>query len=314
MGLLSGYFFAANLTSRSYFKVLVGRLRTLYVPVIVWCSIFAGIQVAAAYVIADPDILARTWAKIDANIIFGYSRQPLNGPLHYLVDLVKCILFAPFALYLLKRFGRFAFIGSISAMFLFLIGSDLNPRTPGINNMSALPRADLFLFFFFGLFAHHIWKGDVNAVLERFSLRRKPALIVVGIVFLLGAGHWRWIGASGDDLAMWSSALVLMVTRIAGCLIVLATLQWIRRIGEQGFVVNDKLTFRLFTTHVITFFVLKNVIEIVLGHSFSANIHVAAFFGFPFLALCVACALYIFESKAAHVADLFRARLSREGT
>ncbi len=295
LGLLSGYFFAANLTSSSYQGLLVKRLRTLYLPVVVWCSVFAVIQIVAAYGVGDSELIERTWSKISLNSIFGYSSWPLNHPLHYLVDLLKCILFVPIALFVFNRFGRHGYSILIIFVFLLLIAMDSNSRTPGFNQDSVLPRADLVLFFFVGLAAQRIWSGNITTTLDRFSMRRVWAITLSLVIFVLGAGHWRWIGAIDGELMPWISSFVLIATRIAGCLLLLSALQWIKAISGRGLSVDDKATFRLFTTHVITFFVLKNALEFALRRELSETDTIWALFVFPLVAVCVAYVLYVIE-------------------
>ena len=232
---------------------------------------------------------------MNVNSFLGVTYWPYNFPLHYLVDLFKCILFLPVLLYLLDRFGRSVFVALIGCLFFALVANDLNHTNPGVNTESILPRADLFLFFCAGLLVHRHRDGDIVETLDRLSVQRSGVLIALGLAFLVCASHWRWLVAMDYRLAIWSGFILLMATRILGCLLIVAALRWIGNLGRRGLVIDNKLTFHLFCTHVISFFVLKGLLTVALGGELSDTHKVAAFFVSPFFALCVALALYRIE-------------------
>ena len=233
LGFLSGFFVSANLQHRSYPEIIVHRLRTLYLPLVVWSSILVGIKLVGAYAISDTDMLSRIIGTLDANSFLGLAHWPLNYPLHYLVDLFKCILFLPVLLYLLDRFGLSVFVVLIGCIFLALVASDPNQTTRGFNDHNMLPRADLFLFFCVGLLVQRERGSDIIGTLNWLSVHHSWGLIALGWVFLVGAVHWRWLATMDDGLAIWSGFILLMATRVSGCLLVLATLRGIGNLGSR---------------------------------------------------------------------------------
>jgi hypothetical protein len=120
-------------------------------------------------------------------------------------------------------------------------------------------------------------------------------LIALGLAFFVCAGHWRWLVAMEDRLAIWSGFILLMATRMLGCLLIVAALRWIANPGRRNLVIDDKLTFHLFCTHVISISALKGLLTAASGGELSEAYRVAAFFASPLFALCVALALYKIE-------------------
>ncbi len=257
LGFLSGFFLLGNLQDRAYFTVLLLRLRTLYLPVVIWSTVCVLVMLSLIDLVYGSAAVTARLSIFDANTFLGITKWPFNYALHYMVDLVKCILFVPLFLFVLERAGRFAFLSIVVAIFLALIGTDLNPPHPGVNRESVLPRADLFLFFYLGLFVKWRDRDAIGDALDRLRLGNGFILAVIGIVFIVGAGHWRWLAASEDMAVIWAGGFLLLATRIAGCLLLLAALPWLRRIGRRRLYIPDRLTFYLFCTHVITIAALE---------------------------------------------------------
>ena len=290
LGLFSGYFAVRNLQDRPYGDVVSQRFRSLYVPAVLWSAIYFAVRMAAAFassLMGDGSHLQAEIEDLSFNSFFGITAWPLNGPLHYLIDLFKCVLFLPVLLYLLDRLGRNVYVIAVLAAFMVLMTFDFNHYSAGFNNHNSLPRADLFLFFSVGVYARRVWGGDIMQTLERFSLRRS-LIIPVAALFLLGALHWRWLTEFDNVGIIWSGILLGMVTRIAGCLLIVSGLHLIARLAEKGLVIPESLTFRYFCTHFITFFIFKNVTLITMGHNLAWSFRLFLFGGLPFIALFAA--------------------------
>jgi len=294
LGLFSGYFAVRNLEDRPYSDVVSKRFRSLYVPAVLWSAIYFAVRLAAGFAASLMGDGSHLTAEIDGltfNTFFGITSWPANGPLHYLIDLFKCVLFLPAFLYVLDRLGRRGYVAVVIALFTIFIAFDFNHYSSGFNNHNILPRADLFLFFSVGVYARHIWGGDIMQTLKRFSLRRTPVILLVGLVFLLGALHWRWLTEFDNAFVVWSGIILGMVTRIAGCLLIVSGLHYIALLAKKGIVIPETLTFQYFCTHMITFFVVKNVTLIALGDDLPWSFRLGLFFVLPFFALFAAFVL-----------------------
>jgi len=307
LGLMSGFFVVGNLAHRPYRDVVRSRFRTLYLPAVLWSAIYCAVRIAAALgasQMGDGNHLRTEIDDLSVNSFLGITAWPLDFPLHYLIDLFKCVLFVPVLLYLLDRLGPRVFFAAVLSFFVFLVAKDLNHFSPGVNRDNIFPRADLFLFFAAGVYARRIWGGDVVATLRRVALRRPSLILLVAGVFLAGALHWRWLAAMESDAMVWSGFLLGMATRIAGCLLVISGLHWIGALARRGMVVDEKVTFMLFCTHVITYFVVKNALAIAVGKDLPWAFRVGELFLLPVVALSVAFLLH----KGREVATLVVAR------
>jgi hypothetical protein len=80
------------------------------------------------------------------------------------------------------------------------------------------------------------------------------------------------------------SFLALLAVRISGSLLVLSLLPWLRELARRGLYCNDRLTFNLFCTHVISFYLLPMAIGWGRSNRYSSLL----FFAAPFFATAVA--------------------------
>jgi Acyltransferase family len=294
LGLFSGYFAVRNFESRPYSDIVSKRFRSLYVPAVLWSAIYFAVRLAAAFassLMGDGSHLRTEIHDLTFNSFFGITSWPLNGPLHYLIDLFKCVLFLPVFLYLLDRLGRKGYAVAVSALFAVFIAFDFNHYSSGFNNHNILPRADLFLFFSVGVYARHIWGGDILQTLQRFSLQRRSHIVLVAAVFLLGALHWRWLTEFDNAALVWAGVLLGMAVRIAGCLLLVSGLHYIALVARKGIVIPETLTFLYFCTHLITFFVVKNIALITVGEDLPWSFRLFLFAVLPFIALIAAFVL-----------------------
>lgn len=303
LGFLSGYFVSGNLRERSYVSVVRSRFVSLYIPVVVWSVAFFAVMLFVGYLTADTAFVSRTLTKVDVGYFLGIGHWPANYPLHYLVALFQCILISPVLVFTLERFGRSTFLVLVLLAFSFLFGADPNHHNPGENVQSFLPRADLFLFFSLGIFSQRRWNAAIGVALERLRIKRPAVLVVVIILFLLATVHWRWLLGRDGDLAIALGYPVMMFVRVTGGLLVLAMLPWFRALADRGLRIDDGLTFTLFCSHVISFFLLN----MALGWGRSDLIGIAGFFLAPFFATGVAATIFWVQKDV--VANLRRTSL-----
>lgn len=296
LGLISGFFFAANSETNPYFRLLGRRLRTLYVPVVTWSAVAALASLLTGLITADWIEMSNRIEQYDLNTLFGITSTPINGPLHFMVDLLKCILISPILIFLLKRryYLQYYILVAVAAAFLLSFSSS-HDYTRGFNLDNALPRIDLFLFFSVGLYIRRRWSDDVMSTLARFSFSSSGARLALFVVFILAAGHWRWLDSLENNKMGWSAFALRMFTRVSGCLFILSFLPWIRSLAERGLYVEDRLTFYLFCTHIIVFRLGQSALGMLTGWNPSAHNQVIAWCILPLIAFAVAAALYSLE-------------------
>lgn len=288
LGFLSGYFASATLANRSYQRVLYEKLRSLYVPAIFWSLAYFLVLITGAWITENRWAVQKTLSAVDLEDFLGITKFPLNYPLHYLIDLFKCIILAPFLIYAVRRTSGIAFIMLTLFIFLALTGSDLNHFIPGQHAYDIWPRADLAMFFSFGLLAQRSWRAPAGDALMRFRATNFLVLFGLLVVFLLGTFDWPWLARENSTPMVWAGAITLLATRIAGVMLLLASLGWLRKIAKRGFYISDRVTFILFCTHVISYFIFNEIIR--LNH---LPAHDLFYFYFaPFFELGMAVAVF----------------------
>ena len=299
LGFLSGYFASATLANRSYQRVLFVKLRSLYVPAVFWSLAYFLVLIIGAWITEPRWAVQKTLSAIDLEDFLGITKFPLNYPLHYLIDLFKCIISAPLLIYAVRRISRTAFIILTLFIFLVLTGSDLNHFIPGQHAYDIWPRADLAMFFSFGLLAQRSWGSPAGDALMRFRATNFVVLFGLLVVFLLGTFDWPWLARENAIPMVWAGAITLLVTRIAGVMLLLASLGWLRKIAKRGFYVSDRVTFVLFCTHVISYSIFK---EIIRFNRLPAH-DLLYFYFVPFFELGVAIAVFGMQQHIARFLD-----------
>lgn len=314
LGLLSGYFVAAALCQRSYRQLVAARFRSLYVPMLVWTLAMVAVRLGPELLrdaIYGSDHFGAALRGFDPATLLGLTTQPLNGPLHYLVDLFICVLLAPALLFAIDRLGFAAFAGLALLGWAGLVAAD--PQPFGFNFDNALPRADLFLFFCAGVAGQRAGHRDIGSLLDRLAPRHAAAVLALLAVFLAGAMRRRLLGSYDGELMQVADLLLMMSTRVSGCLLILSCLGPIRGLAEAGWTVSERFTFRLFCTHAITFYILqrlslKGLEHTGLDRSSDSTLVLAAYLAAPALALGAAWLLCQAEDWGGR-----RLRRAREG-
>ena len=150
--LISGYLFFFNireLDKATYVAKLRRRVRSLFIPYLLWNVLYIGCIILAKYVAIrfmgrDPDGLPfllhsidwhwfwdSHWWSLDHWNLFGFAvahSSPALVPLWYLRDLIILSMLTPLLYYLLKHFGR-AFVGLLVVLYLL----NLWPNIPGLS-------------------------------------------------------------------------------------------------------------------------------------------------------------------------------------
>jgi hypothetical protein len=233
-------------------------------------------------------------ATVDLNDFLGITHFPLNYPLHYLIALFKCILISPILIYMLRRLGPVCYVASVTLIFLALTGSDLNLAQPGQHAHDIWPRADLFLFFSLGLLAQRRWNLEIGEALERFQIGNPAVLSAIAVLFLLGTFNWSWFVKQGGLGHIWFGAFVLLTVRATGTLLLVALLRWLRKMAQRGFYVSDRLTFTLFCTHLISYFILERIVRLAHLSAYGA----LEFYLAPIFATGVAAGILFAQNRA----------------
>ena len=288
LGFVSGYFISMNLLERPYVAVIRRRFFSLYVPAVFWSLAFFAVMIGVGVATSDHAYIHRTYSHLDLGDVFGIGHAPLDQPLHYLIDLFKCALVAPLLILVLRRFGSGIYLFATALIFTAFAGVHLGESTPGMSLAKSLPRADLYLFFSLGILAHRRWKLPIADTLDKLRIENPLLLSAIALVFLIATFHWPWLSDMKSDWAMWSGYFTLLIVRVTGSLLLVTLLPWSRWLAERGLVVDDRLTFTLFCTHTISYFVLDGMI----GWGFRAEIYgIVAFYLAPFLATGAAFAI-----------------------
>ena len=257
IGLVSGYFCVAMLASRGPVGFVERKVQTLLVPLLFW-TIADILILMLVWVATGGDYYRQIWSTTPAEAI-GLFEQPVNYPLYYLADLFKCCLvfvgvsLAARALGLAGRSYAAMLVGCGVAVFLaityvtvFLPESPFAAKETGLRLAF---RPDLALFFFLG--AALAAEGKTMADLFGFFRRRVGAAGVAGLLGLTVLLALLSVEVStrlGD--ASVSSIALDVVKRFVGAGFLLALVAWL---SERGLVasVTNRLSFRMFCTHVI---------------------------------------------------------------
>lgn len=198
------------------------------------------------------------------NMLLGVTQQPINGPMHYLIDLFKCmcILAVLFAVRESWSAQQLVVIALAGASMLIL--SDLNQDHPGFNRNSVLMRADLFLFFFAGVALGCRNMSPVSLDERLVPGTRKGLFVILGAVFLICATQWTWLLRSESITANTLGLLALFATRISGAVLLFCI---IIKLPERvkNLLANQALAFRLFCSHLITFILIDRCLVNALG-------------------------------------------------
>ena len=291
LGFFSAHFALGALEHRGYLSVVGSRVRTLLVPTIVWSAVYVAVRLAPGIVTSDKDYIASILQSVDVDSFLGFVDRPANGPLHYLVNLFELIVVLPLLLFLLDRAGKAVYLALV--VIVFIATSQYTPgEVPGMNASTPVPRSDLFLFFSLGVLTRRRYGPDVIANLLKFSLRNPASIVLCALVLMAGALWWRQFVEMDTELSSWLGLIFLMATRVAGCLLIVTAIPWIARLAHRGYVANDRFTFLLFCTHIITYFAVEYAINLVVGWSPSEALQIAASLFLPFCAVLVALVLF----------------------
>ena len=306
LGCLTGYFVSMNLRDQSYVAVVKRRFMSLYVPVVFWSVFYFALMLAAGYATSDTNYIGHKLANLRADDFLGISEWPIDYPMHYLVNLFKCVLIAPILIFIVRRFGAGILLLTVVPLFLVLVGTDLRQGIAGVHDNSFLPRAEILLFFSIGILANQSWNIPIGAALERLRIKSTAMFLVTLAVFLLGTLHWRWLVHLDGDFMKWCGFLTLLAVRISGSLLVLSLLPWLRELARRGLYCNDRLTFNLFCTHVISFYLLP----VAIGWGRSNKYSSLVFFAAPFFATALAGIAFWAERSMKQLLVMARSRVA----
>ena len=257
IGLVSGYFCVAMLASRGPVGFVERKVQTLLVPLLFW-TIADILILMLVWVATGGDYYRQIWSTTPAEAI-GLFEQPVNYPLYYLADLFKCCLvFVGVSLAAAgARVGRAELRRDAGRMRRGGVSGDnlCDCFSAGIAvcgegaGLRLAFRPDLALFFFLG--AALAAEGKTMADLFGFFRRRVGAAGVAGLLGLTVLLALLSVEVStrlGD--ASVSSIALDVVKRFVGAGFLLALVAWM---SERGLVasVTNRLSFRMFCTHVI---------------------------------------------------------------
>ncbi|NJO37991.1 MAG: acyltransferase [Rhizobiales bacterium] len=260
LGFISGYFAFRSVTTDGPARIIARKGRSLLLPFLLWSFIYVALLTGVRLLETGRLDLA----LFLSNEFWGLTAWPGNFPLHYLIDLFKCLMLAGAAFWLLSRFGiargtalRIIF-GTAMLLFVVLTLADLNHEHPGRHRDDVLPRTDLVLFFFLGLAYAGASSDGIMKVADR------PAvMLLLGVVFVASSMIWADLLKHETGTLAYALGVVLhFACRIAGGVLLFALIQRLPTIGQAAGLAMRRLAFRIFVSHFIVFSALSSVIDL----------------------------------------------------
>jgi fucose 4-O-acetylase-like acetyltransferase len=267
LGFISGYFAYRSVTTDGPARLLAKKGRSLLLPFLLWSFVYVALLIGVRLLQTGSLDLA----LFSSNEFWGLTAWPGNYPLHYLIDLFKCVMLAGTAFWLLRRFGIAGgtalriVVGTALLLFVALTLADLNHEHPGRHRDDVLPRTDLVLFFFLGL----AYAGASSDVIMKVA-DRPAVMLLLGVAFVASSMIWaNLLRHETDTLAYGIGVVLHFVCRIAGGLLLFALIQRLPAIGQAAGLAMRRLAFRIFVSHFIVFSALNSAID--LGPLMSAS-------------------------------------------
>ena len=212
----SGYFFAVHLDEKGWWlRAIRTRLRTLMLPYVIWCALFACFMVVFAAVqnlkAGHPMLTGISWRWL---LVKGFgldiSDHPLLVPFWYIRSLMVMVCFSPILVWALRR-GRWLVPASIIPAYVYCCG---------LHNCHVMP-----WFVFYGFLSLSGWlyfSVGVLARRENWAARccRIPSWICwsVALVAVCVGRLALYLGMSALAGCMWIAGippLLLGVWRLA---------------------------------------------------------------------------------------------------
>lgn len=274
LSVISGFLIAYNFEKQSIKTYIWRRFQSLYIPMVVWTGLLAGLLLAAALLFS---VYTRNFflffdtSPIDTilrNILFLY-REPANVPLTFLRDLfvssvlatiiLRYVGFLVVPIFVFSAliwqtigFGEIIFRGSIPTF--MLAGIILQQR---IGHLS-LPQYTIFVSTFaFLVILTNMWFGFLGAIEET-------------------------VGAT-----IWNAALRLVLT--------VWILDIAYRIAKRGIFLNvltelSKVSYLAYLSHTVVIYSSWEILERILGSN-QHPLYALFFVAMPFLVFFIAIAL-----------------------
>lgn len=270
LGFLSAFFIFHALHREDFPSVLSRRLRSLYVPALLW-SVLAIVPVVLLPELDVLKILAMLRQQNPlveptdfANFAWralGLSGWPLlNEPVHYLFDLFMCVLVFGIAHHLRPN-GRLWFLGVAVALFgvSLLFGKGRFPH--GANYGNIVPRLDLVLFFSIGYLTQVF--GSFGPLIARIRGLRWPAIAAIFAVLVI-TSQYRVALDIFDPTEKALAFVVITFNRVLSS-ILLAKAIMVLSPAWKSRAPSDRLSFSVFVTHRLVFLVVTLEAERLLG-------------------------------------------------
>lgn len=286
LGIVSGYFVYLQLQRYGYWTVVKKRFVSLFLPAVFWSMVFFAIVLLFFQVMSVQNHRFEAlsgWRLV--NLIVPVQYWPANVPTHYLVDLFKLCLVSPLIVAVVMRCSFWGKLGILCA--LFLVPNSLADMH---NEKNLLPRWDLVVFFFAGIFAASEKINLTAAVSQKINGYLCAGL--VGFVFV-AAQYWSYLMASDVFGVKYLGYLTFMSVKVAGIFLVIAAVQVLMSFDAVVRRAPSRETiFLAFCTHsILAFFVVR------FGHLVSDQLggalwpQFALFFAFPLFAFALAAGM-----------------------
>ena len=153
----SGYFFAGHLEEKGWWlRSIRSRLRTLLLPYVVWCSLYAcfaaGIEVCRSLEVGRAAMAGMSWRWfIVQGLGLDVSHHPLLVPLWYVRSLLIIVLLSPALVWALRR-GRWWIPAAIIPPYVYCCGLHDRYAMPWFLFYSTISLAG-WLYFSIGVLA-----------------------------------------------------------------------------------------------------------------------------------------------------------------
>lgn len=249
LSIVSAWFLMAAMNQSSTKDLFKKKIQTLIIPYYVWGAItvilFCAAQMAVDDIESAQDIIVTALKK---TVSPGY--WPTNYALHFLFDIfIIMTFFLVFFRTQVKNTGLMVIIALVGPIILTVWGD--SESWLGANEVSPLPRVDLFVYFFLGIATY----GKINVIFSEKSLHffTRPAVIfsLLGGAVLSSVFLYYYNKVLGPDLNIKS--LILLYLSLANRLLLTTFLFsltiFLGKIWK--FTPPKRLAFRLFCTYII---------------------------------------------------------------
>jgi len=286
LGVISGYLTTRTLARQSYGQTVVRKLRSIYLPMVLWSVAMMAAYVLLALATRDPGFLQKHLA-LDGlgwlNALFALTDKPFNGPLYFLRDLFLCFLILPLLLLAARRIPLLSFLGA-ATVFGF---NDQLVALQETHGVTVFMRPAIPALFLVGLLVGSGYGARHYATFERLVGRALPLLLLMACLFALYPHIVVRMGGQSGFEAQNPFGRFFSVLFLWGLVMRLTASRWKEPLGRLS-----EAMFFVFCAHKIVLFLSTHVLGALFGWTFSPVVSSLAYFLLPVATFVVLAATY----------------------